>query len=205
MSALGNLRLRVTEAVAPLANRVDTLLDGLSGRDRKILLAMVSLTALLLVGVGGWWMGRTLDRQEELLASRLDTLRFIQEEQADLAAAQARQAELEAELAQYADTDLSAFMSQGARQAAMSEQLASVRETSTLSLGRLVQRNYSVSISKVTLGQFASFLYNVEGKGYPLRITSASLKEVRKRPDDPEKQITVKLEVAAFELAPEEP
>ena len=36
----------------------------------------------------------------------------------------------------------------------------------------LEQKNYTVSVSRITLEQAIDFLWEVEGKGYPLRITN---------------------------------
>lgn len=201
MRALDNVRLRVSGALAPAISRVEAQLDTLSPRDRNLLFGMIAVAITALVGLGAWSMDRALNSLESEIVAQKETLAFVESAAADWKDAQVQLDSIEAELKKHGSTDLSAFLEKAAQSAAIKDNLDSVRETSVTTIGNLEQKNYSVSVSKVTLDQFLNFLYEAEATGYPLRITSTNIK-AKKRKE--ELQITAKLEVAAFKLIEDE-
>lgn len=146
-------------------------------------------------------MDRALTSLETEIVAQEETLSFVKSAARDWQEAQTQLDGIEAELKKHGSTDLSAFLEQAAQSANIKDSLDSVRETSVTTIGNLEQKNYSVSLSKVSLDQFLNFLYEAEATGYPLRITSTNVK-AKKRNDA--LQVTVKLEVAAFRLLEEE-
>jgi hypothetical protein len=142
-----------------------------------------------------------LEGLEEDLAQGQQTLVLVQALGVEYAEAGAKAEELEAKLKVYADTDLSAFLEKAASSAQIRGNLDSVRETSKSQQGILEIKNYSVTVKKAGLEQVLNFLYETEGTGYPLRIQSANLKNVRV---SGEKKLTLKLDVAAYRLVEEE-
>jgi type II secretory pathway component PulM len=177
--------------------RVDGVLDAMSPRDRKLAIGL--LLFVVVVGVGGGFslMSSSLSSLETQLDSRRADLRYVEALQADYADSSEQLASIEEDLAQHSGTSLSAFMEKAAEKAGIRDRLDSVRENSVVELDSLVQKNHSVSLSKITLEQALDFLYEIEATGYPLRVTNANLKVVKVKG---EKMLNMKLEIAAYSL-----
>jgi type II secretory pathway component PulM len=196
-----NIRARVGQAAAPWGARFEAFLLGMTPRDRKLFYGLSSTVVVALVGAVVLGMLAVLEGLEEDLAQGQQTLVLVQALGVEYAEAGVKAEELEAKLKVYADTDLSAFLEKAASSAQIRGNLDSVRETSKSQQGILEIKNYSVTVKKAGLEQVLNFLYETEGTGYPLRIQSANLKNVRV---SGEKKLTLKLDVAAYRLVEEE-
>jgi hypothetical protein len=177
--------------------RVDAILEGLAPRDRKLLIGLTLFALVVLVGGGFFVMSGSLSAKETQLGERRADLNYVEVLAADYEASQVTLEEIEAELRKSGGQDLSAFLEKAATEVKIAENLDSVREKNVVELGSLEQKNYNVTVSRITQDQAVDFLYEVEGGGYPLKITSANFKVVKVKG---EKFVTLKLDIAAYRL-----
>ena len=177
--------------------RVDAILEGLSPRDRKLLIGLVLFGLVILVGGGFFVMSSSLDAKETQLAERRSDLNYVETLAEEYTGSQATLEEIEAELRKSGGQDLSAFLEKAATEVKIAENLDSVREKTVVELGSLEQKNYDVTVSRLTQDQVVDFLYAVEGGDFPLKISSANFKVVKVKG---EKLVTLKLDIAAYRL-----
>lgn len=177
--------------------RVDAILEGLSPRDRKLLIGLVLFGLVILVGGGFFVMSSSLDAKETQLAERRSDLKYVETLAEEYTGSQATLEEIEAELRKSGGQDLSAFLEKAATEVKIAENLDSVREKNVVELGSLEQKNYDVTVSRLTQDQVVDFLYAVEGGDFPLKISSANFKVVKVKG---EKLVTLKLDIAAYRL-----
>lgn len=202
MSIIDNAQAKVSEGLSPLTTRVEAMLDGLSPRDRKLFTGLVAFGLIVVVGGSLFLMRSTLDSQQRVLAERRADMQFMQLQQAEFEAAQTTVTEIEAELAQHQSTDFSAFVEKAATSTQVKDQLRSIKKDGPVTtIGPLQQQGHRVDISRAELEPLMNFLYELEGTGYPLRITNAKLTSVRV---GGEKRLNAQLDVAVFRLTEEE-
>ncbi|MED5372756.1 MAG: type II secretion system protein GspM [Myxococcota bacterium] len=186
--------------IAGLQARVEGMLDGMSSRDRTLLMGLVVFAALAAVGGGAWSMMGRLDTLEKQVKEARGDQQFIQSEIAEYKAASTELERIQKEMAKYEGQDMSSFMEKAAEAAEIRDRLDSVRENSVVEMGDLEQKNYSVRLTRVSLDQMVKFLYQVEATGYPLQITTAKFKRVKV---SGEWMLNVTLEIAAYRLLQE--
>ncbi len=196
--------MAVSDSVQSVVERVQDQLAAMSDRDRKLLLGLVVVALLAIVGGGIWFMGNKLDNLESKVADRRETLRKIGLYASDYAESQAEAEVIAQRIAEHEGTDLSAFLEQVGQKTNVGDRLDSVRQKSTNDDGDLIESVYAVKLSKLLQDELASFLYEVESAGYPLRIRTITVKS-RKRGG--EITLNVDLDISAFRLSapPEEP
>lgn len=199
MSALDNLRGRL--AASPLWARLESTFDGLSARDRKLFIGLVAFFALILVGGGAWMMRAKLVALDGQVASRRAALDAIRAQQLEYTTARARLDEIEAELRKHEGTAFSSFVERAASSAQIRDNLSGIKESGTQQLGDLEQLQHRVELNRVELPKLLDFLYELEGTGYPLKITDASIKVVKV---SGENRLNVSLDVASFRPLAEE-
>lgn len=187
----------VRRRIEGLTARLDAVLDGMSARDRKLLMGLGAFALLVLIGGGFSLMSSSLDGLDSQLQQRHADLAYVNQLQSDYDTASVQLEAIEEELRKHEATSLSAFMEQAAGKAGIRESLDSVRENSVVELGSLIQKNHTVSLKRVTLDQAVSFLYEIEATGYPLRVSNANFHVVKVKGD---KMLNLKLEVAAYSL-----
>jgi hypothetical protein len=189
--------MSVASRMGHVTARVDAILEGLAPRDRKLLIGLTLFALVVLVGGGFFVMSGSLSAKETQLGERRADLNYVEVLAADYEASQVTLEEIEAELRKSGGQDLSAFLEKAATEVKIAENLDSVREKNVVELGSLEQKNYNVTVSRITQDQAVDFLYEVEGGGYPLKITSANFKVVKVKG---EKFVTLKLDIAAYRL-----
>ncbi len=187
------LRVRFTAIQA----RVEGILDGMSPRDRSLLLGLVAFFSIVVVLGGAWTMTGKLASLEKTRDTRIEDLNYVNRTLAEYQEAEIELGRIEKEMASFEGQDLSSFLEKAADAAEIRDRLDSVRENSVVEMGDLEEKNYSVKLSRVSLDQMVSFLYQVEATGYPLKITSAKFKRVKV---SGEWLINVTLEIAAYRL-----
>lgn len=187
------LRARFTAIQA----RIEGILDGMSPRDRSLLLGLVGFVTVAVVLGGAWTMNNKLDSLADTRDKRIEDLNYVNRSLTEYQEAQIELEQIEKDMARFDGQDLSSFLEKAADSAEIRDRLDSVRENSVVELGDLEEKNYSVKLSKVTLDQMVSFLYQVEATGYPLKITSAKFKRVKV---SGEWLLNVTLEIAAYRL-----
>ena len=189
--------MSVASRMGHVTARVDAILEGLAPRDRKLLIGLTLFGLVVLVGGGFFVMSGSLSAKETQLGERRADLNYVEVLAADYEASQVTLEAIEAELRKSGGQDLSAFLEKAATEVKIAENLDSVREKNVVELGSLEQKNYNVTVSRITQDQAVDFLYEVEGGGYPLKITSANFKVVKVKG---EKFVTLKLDIAAYRL-----
>ena len=72
-----------------------------------------------------------------------------------------------------------------------------MREKPGTTTGTLEERQYAISISKLTLDEYSNFLFEVEGAGYPLKIRTT---KVKRRARGEEITLDVDMDISAFRM-----
>jgi len=188
---------RLQEFVSQRLERLQDLLSGLSPRDRALLLGMVA-ALLLAVAVGiGLALTRSLRDQRSLLEDRQTQLAQVSALTASHTDNVSKIAAIEAQIKAHEDTDLQAFLEKAGKNAGISDRLNAVREKSTTTTGRLEDKLYNVTFSKLTLSEYSNFLYEVEAVGYPLKIRTV---KVKRRAHGDEITLDVDMDISAFRV-----
>ncbi|MFT5582681.1 MAG: type II secretory pathway component PulM [Cognaticolwellia sp.] len=182
---------------AAIQARVEGILDGMSPRDRSLLLGLVMFFSVVVVIGGAWTMNGKLASIEKIRDTRIEDLNYVNRTLAEYQQAQVELERIEKDMASFEGQDLSSFLEKAADSAEIRDRLDSVRENSVVEMGDLEEKNYSIKLTRVTLDQLVGFLYQVEATGYPLKITSAKFKRVKV---SGEWMINVTLEIAAYRL-----
>jgi type II secretory pathway component PulM len=200
MAFFGKMKASVLNSMAPVEARLDAVLAGMKPRDRLLLSGVVGAVVLSIVLGIGFGMGSSLAGMRSDLAAEKVRLVQVKTVANQYALDAERVSSLEEALNEHKGKDLSAFLEQAASKAQAGDSLTAVTPTSTSTVGTLEQKNYTANLRKVTLEQALEFLYEAEGKGYPLKIQSANIKVGR----GAEKLLTLDLEVATYALTEEE-
>jgi hypothetical protein len=138
------------------------------------LLVIAGTTALVVLG--GLGLRGNLDRLQGEIDTRKGQLSMVQEMQREWREGQATLGQLEEKVTAHAATSFSAFLEKCADRVAIRDNLKQVKELSTATTDTLEERQYAVTVSRVTLDQLVGFLYEVETAGYPLRVLSTKIK-----------------------------
>lgn len=186
-------RLRVL--LSERLERLQDLLTGLSPRDRALLLGMIGAGLVAVLIGGAWGLSSSLRSQKDRLLERQTQLTQVQALTAEHAAAQAKIEEIEQKIREHADTDLQAFLEKAGRNAGISDRINAVREKSSTVQGNLEDKLYSVSLSKLTLSEYSSFLYEMESAGYPLKVRTT---KVKRRVKGEEVTLDVDMDISSF-------
>jgi type II secretory pathway component PulM len=200
MALFGKMKASLANSMAPIEARLDAILAGMKPRDRLLLSGVVGAVILSIVLGIGLGMRSSLAGMDTDLQAEKTRLVQVREMAKQYAGDAERVIALEASLNEHKGKDLSAFLEQAASKAQAGDSLTAVTPTSTSTIGSLEQKNYTANLRKVTLEQALEFLYEAEGKGYPLKIQSANIKVGR----GSEKLLTLNLEVATYALTEEE-
>lgn len=183
--------------VSALSDRVQDSLADMNPRDRATLLGLVAFACLVVLGGSIWWMRGSLRGLEGRLEDREDALRRVRILASEHAEAGEQAAAIEANIQQYANTDLSTFLEQAAQRAKVGDKLEQVKERSTSMNGTLEEKLFAVRLSQLEQTQLNSFLYHAETQGYPLQIKGMKIK-TRKR--DGGVLLDVEMDVSAYRV-----
>ncbi len=200
MSILTNANAKLQDTLAPAFERLEAILQGMSPRDRKLLLGLVVAVVLAFYGIAGWLMSGYLSDLDEDLDTRQATLAFLASEGAGYDDTRAQAEQIEEQLREQAGKSLSSYLEKAAEKSDIKDQLDKVDEKSVVSVGDLETQRVEVSISKVTLEQLSNFLYEVEAGDFPLRIQSTNVRMKKSRDG---RLLNVKFDVDAFRLLEE--
>lgn len=192
---------RFRDTITALLERIQDGMRSLSSRDRVLLIALSSALLLgLLVGVG-MGISSSLRRQRASTEEAEGKLTLAQSLGVDHARYAEQIKEIEARIQAHADTDLQAFLEQASNRVGVSDRLNAVREKSATTDGDLEDKLYTVSLSKLTVDEYAGFLYEVESVGYPLKIRTT---RVKRRQRGEEVTLDVDMDISAFRVVKEE-
>jgi type II secretory pathway component PulM len=200
MSLLTNTNARVQERLAPFFERIEAILQGMSPRDRKLLLGLVIAVSLALYGGGFWLMSGHLEELDSDVQVREATLDFLATEAAGYEDTLLRAEQIEKQLREQSGKSLSSYLEKAAGKAEIKDQLDKVNEKSVVAIGDLETQRVEVSLSRITLEQLANFLYEVEAGDFPLRIQTA---KIRAKNSKDARLLNVKFDIDAFRLLEE--
>ncbi len=200
MSILTNANARLQDALAPMFERVEAILQGMNSRSRKQLLGLVMVAVVAFYGAVLWLMASHLEDLDGEVETRQATLAFLQEEGAGYHDTREEAEQIEEQLRDQAGKSLSSYLEKAAEKCDIKDQLDKVDEKSVVAIGDLETQRVEASISKVTLEQLASFLYEVEAGDFPLRIQSTNVRMKKSRDG---RLLNVKFDIDAFRLLEE--
>ncbi len=187
-----------------LTARFQPLLDqweGLSTRDRNLLTGLGVFFALMFAGFVAWSLLGTLDDQASRVRTAKENLLMIQEMKGEYVAQMQRIQTAEAQMKQYGDQAVSAFVEQIATQEGVGEGLEKVPETGKETIGQFRQTSYKVELKRVPLEGALGFLYSLETSDFPIRVKSATFRTTLVKR---EKFVDLNLELQAYSVLEEE-
>jgi len=190
--------MAITDRFQPLIERGRDQLATMRARDRRLLLGLIVAGTLMFLFGCIWLMKGALNTREGRVADRQEALRRIHLLATDYADSKSQADAIEAQVAEYSGTDLSAYLEKVAQRTNVSDRLDSVRQKSSSDDGDLVETVYTVKITKLLQEELADFLYEMETTGYPLRVRSMTVK-TRKRSG--EVTLNIDLDIAAFKIS----
>ncbi len=137
------------------------------------------------------------NRAQDKQASLMNIQRISMEYMTNLEKAE----EIAAQLETHRNTPLTSFIEKSAKKVGIQrDRLDSIRDKNATVEGDLEEKMYSVQLSKLTLDDALSFLYEIETAKYPLQIRSARMKTTKLSGD---KVIRLTLDLAGFRLVGE--
>lgn len=190
---------RTVERQGPpgLRGAIEAQLDAMSSRDKKLLTGLVAFAFAAIAFVTYMFVSSILEDRQARLRSLQDDLDYVTVMAETYQETSAAVAKNEERLRQFSGKSVSAFVEEVAREVGVSEQLQAVNEQGSETVGNLRQTKYKVELKKVTLEQAASFLWEVETRGYPVAVSLARMKTVTTQG---EKQLDVTLELVGYTL-----
>lgn len=181
-----------------LALKIQDSTAGLSSRDRKFLLFLVSFVVLGALGGSVVWMNNSLKSLAGQVEYREDAIRNAQLMAMEFKTNESRSSEISAKLEEHKGANLSAHLEKAAQSVGIADRLDSVKESSSSVNGDLEEKLYTASLSKLSLEDATNFLYEIETSGFPLVVQSAKFKT---RTRSKEKMLKLTLSIASYSLA----
>lgn len=188
---------RLREILNQRLTALQDALSGLSPRDRTLLLGMIATLLVALLAGGAYGLNRSLKAQRARLDERQAQLDQLTGMLAEHAENQAQIGAIEERIQAHADTDLQAFVEQAGKEAGISDRITGVREKPGTTTGTLEDRQYSVTLTRLSLQEYSNFLFELEGAGYPLKVRSTKIK---RRARGEEVTLDVDMDISAFRL-----
>ncbi len=188
---------RLRELLNTRLERLQDMLSGLTHRDRVLLLGLIGFLLFAVLAGGAYGLNRSLAGQRARLDERQNQLMQVQAMLAEHAASAEEIALIEDRIRAHEGTDLQAFLEQAGKEVGISDRINSVREKPGTTTGTLEERQYAISISKLTLDEYSNFLFEVEGAGYPLKIRTT---KVKRRARGEEITLDVDMDISAFRM-----
>lgn len=183
-----------------LLTRLERQVEGLTSRDRKLLLGLIAMVGILVV-VAFTWVSRGVlaDKVAEVNSVR-NSYAQVQEMQAQYIEAERSAKSQEATLKAYRNKPVSAYVEEVAGSLGILENLRSINAKGQPEIvGGIKQTTYIVEIQRApSLEALVRFLHEVETSGFPANVESANFK-FSKRRDTP--QYSLKLDLMVYSLA----
>jgi type II secretory pathway component PulM len=181
-----------------LVFRIQDSVSHMTPRDRRLLFGLSLLVITLLVGSGIAMMVSTLNALENRVNDRQASLVNIQRIALEYMTNLEKADEIEKQLQAHKNTPMTSFIEKSAKKVGIQrDRLDAIRDKSATIDGDLEEKMYSVQLSKLTLEDALSFLYEIETAKYPLQIRSARMKTVKY---SGEKVIRLTLDIAGYRL-----
>jgi len=160
--------------VAAELSPVRGALAGLSPREKRLLIALGVVAALLVFLGVGLWASRRLAALEAERSAMVDTLRFLQRARGRIAVRTQRR---EAILARYRTRApaLTTFVEEQAR--AASVQVSEAQDRAPVPAGpRFTERSVSIRLRAVPLEALADFMDRIDQASFPVAITAVRIR-----------------------------
>ena len=158
---------------ATLIVRARTLYESLSPRDRRLFLMLVSFFALALVGGGIWLGNKHLTRLEQEITRKQDQLKRIEEVRTEHETLKAQIAQLEGQMKQNPDFNLTSFLERAATEVAFTEAPTIQTKGETANEG-FREIAVDVRLRKASLDKIVTYLHKIETA--PERLTVKNLR-----------------------------
>lgn len=165
---------RAEGRVAAALSTVRGALAGLSPREKRLLIALGVVAAVLVFLAAGLWSSRKLAALEAERSAMVDTLRYLQRARGRIAARNQRR---EAVLARYRTRApaLTTFVEEQAR--AASVQVSEAQDRPPVPAGaRFTERSVSIRLRAVPLEALANFMDRIEQASFPVAITGVRIR-----------------------------
>jgi hypothetical protein len=182
------------ERIEVILDRIQDVLADMTPRDRTLLFGLTIAVLVAIVAGSSYAMKKSLDTLEARVKERANDVQFVYASAQEYADAQANLQVLEADLQKTSSVDLSAFLEQAAQKASI-DSPDSVREKSSTTEGNLEEKQFTVTLNDISQQQLASFLWEAEASGYPLKIRTTKVKTRAKKD---EKLLQVNMDISAF-------
>lgn len=171
--------------------------DSLSRRERRMVMGLVLFLGVVVGGGLAWTLKSRLDDKASKVRMAKDNYEILVAMEERFLEADAVIKASETRLREYAGVRLDAHVEKIATQTGVSEQLRSVDEQGTETVGNVMQRRYRIDLRKVTVAQALDFIYDLETSGYPVSVERANLKTVFV---SGERLLNVRLEVVTLSI-----
>ena len=149
---------------------------GISPRDRRVLLVLGVVVAVLLTAAGVYWLTGALDDLETERAQLVDALRVIRAERPRIAQRRERRRAMAARYAERAPA-LTSFVETAAREAEVTVSEAVDRPSLPAENRRFQRRAVSIRLRRVNLQSLVSFMDRIESAEFPVAITGIRIRK----------------------------
>ena len=181
----------------PVKGRFGNLVAEMSPRDRALFLGLI-VTGYLGLLFGGAWLGRSiLSDLQSRIAAKQESLTQLESMESAYMADAGKVKDIEETLRSNATQDLPSFMEKAAQKGNIAANLKGVKEKGVDTEGNLEAKTYNVEFTSLSLLQLTDVLFEIETKGYPVRIQSTHVKSVGA---SGQRLLNATLEVTAYRL-----
>ncbi len=144
---------------------------GISPRERRLLIGVGALVAVLVMGGIWWWSSSALDALETERADLVDALRTIRNERPRIRQRQDRREQM---LARYANRApaLTSFIETAAHDASVEVAESTNRNSPAAQGARFQKRAVSIRLRHVDLQSLVAFMDRIDAATFPIAITS---------------------------------
>jgi hypothetical protein len=173
---------------------VERQLESMTRRDRALLTGLFMFFGLVLLLGVLWLLNGSLRSRAAEVQDRKDELALLQAQWEVVSEAKATLDAAEARLEEYKGKKFPPFVEQVAGDTKVGDKLT-VKELGHENVGNIKQTTFRVEIRTAPLEAGYDFLYELETRGFPLRVSEARLKKVSLKG---ETAMDVTLEVLVF-------
>jgi hypothetical protein len=156
---------------------VDRTLDGLSPRDRKLLVGLVLFFAATLTFGYCWLIRGVLDDRASRVIEAKEAHAGVLADSKRLAVANAAFEREQSRLAKASAQSVPAWVEELAKKHQLDQSLSKVTDTTSEPVGdSLVQTHYTIELKKAPQEQLFRFVHDMESSDFPASIDSAKLR-----------------------------